>query len=137
MEKIMINSFRIGAAILLCLGLNVAHAYGGNQSSGHCDKPVYYDFQPAVNKYLQSFSEFSFVVSGNTVPNSIEVNISFGENKFHFGHKDLQITPLKNGRLAVSGKMDRPVGHGFARLSVTAHSKPGCELTDGYLVRIY
>ena len=128
---------KVSAIILLGLSVNTAHAYGSNHGSGHCDKPVFSEFQPAVNKYLQSFSEFSFVASSNTSPTSINVNVSVGDNKYHFTSKELQITPQKSGRLEVKGKMDRPVEHGFARLSVTAHSKPGCENTDGLLIRIH
>ncbi len=128
--------FRLLVAIFLGLSLNTAHAYGSGQSSSHCEKPVFSEFQPAANKYLQSFNEFSFLASSNTTPTSVEVQINAGANKYHFTHKDLEITPQKSGRLEVSGKLPRPLEHGFVRLSVTAHSKPGCERTDGYLLRI-
>lgn len=133
----MKSSFSIAAAIYLCLSANLAHAYGSSPTTHHCDKPIFSDFQPSVNKYLQSFSEFSFLASANTTPTSVEVNLSIGGNKIHFGPKELMISPHYNGRLEVRGKLDRPVENGFARLSVTAHSKPGCEATDGYLIRIH
>lgn len=128
--------FRIAIAGALCVGVTSAHAYGSGPSSGHCEKPVFSEFQPATNKYIQSLSEFSMVASSNTTPTSIEVNVSAGQNKYHFSHKELEIKPEANGRLGISGKLPRPLGHGFVRISVTAHSKPGCEKTDGYLVRI-
>jgi len=134
----MLHCNRLAAALILSLGFNTAHAYGGNHSTGSsCEKPIFSAFQPAVNKYLQSFTEFSFVTSANTVPTSIGVTISVGENKIHYSAKELQIKPLKNGHLVVKGKLDRPLEFGFARLSVTAHSKPGCETTEGYLIRIH
>lgn len=128
--------FRLLAASLLGFSLNTAQAYGTGQSSSHCDKPVFSDYQPAANKYLQSFSEFSFIASSNTTPTSIEVQINAGPNKYHLTHKDLEITPQKSGRFHVEGKLPRPLEHGFVRLNITAHSKPGCEKTDGYLLRI-
>jgi|APLak6261667961_1056064.scaffolds.fasta_scaffold21664_2 uncharacterized alpha/beta hydrolase family protein len=128
--------YRISAAILLSLSANAVYAYGSGQSSSSCDKPVFSEFQPATNKYTQSLSEFSFVTSSNTTPASINVNVSAGANKYHFSSKELQITPQKNGHLEVKGKLDRPIEHGFVRISITAHIKPGCDKTDGYLVRI-
>ncbi len=133
----MKSCFSIAAVICLCLSANAAHAYGSTPSSHHCDKPIFSDFQPSVNKYLQSFSEFSFLASANTTPLSINVNLSLSGSKIHFGPKDLIITSHSNGRLEIKGKLDRPVEGGFARLSVTAHSTPGCEVTDGYLIRIH
>ncbi|QPK63199.1 hypothetical protein IVG45_20725 [Methylomonas sp. LL1] len=123
-------------AVLLSLQIDAAHAYGSGSSSSSCVKPTFSEFQPATNKYLQSFREFSFVASSNTVPTSVEVNISTGQTKEHFSAKQLEITPQKSGRLEVTGKLDRPFQHGFVRISVTAHSKPGCEKTDGYLIRV-
>jgi len=132
----MTTLFRITTAAILSLSANAAHAYGSDQSSHHCEKPMFSEFQPAPNKYLQSFSEFSLVASANTAPTSIVINVSAGETKYHFTSKELQITPQKSGRLEIKGKMDRPIEHGFIRLSVTAHSKPTCEKTEGYLIRI-
>ncbi|MBD9355483.1 hypothetical protein [Methylomonas albis] len=133
----MTTLIRIAAATVLILSGNAAHAYGSSQSSQHCDKPVFSEFQPATNKYLQSFSEFSFTASANTTLTSIMVTVSAGDTKYHFMSKELQITHQPSGRLEVKGKVDRPIEGGFARLSITAHSKPGCEKTDGYLVRIH
>jgi hypothetical protein len=132
--------YSMAVAALLGLNLNVAQAYNGEHSTGSsCKKPIFSQFQPAVNKYLQSFSEFSFVVSDNTSPTSIVVNITFGESevKYQYTSKQLSITPAKNGHLLVKGKIERPMEHGFVRISTTAHSKPGCEHTEGYLIRIY
>ncbi|NOV30413.1 hypothetical protein [Methylomonas sp. ZR1] len=133
----MITLLKIAAATLLSLSGTAAHAYGSSQSSQHCDKPVFSEFQPATNKYLQSFSEFSLMASANTTLTSVVVNVSAGETKYHFTPKQLQITQQPSGRLEIKGKVDRPIESGFARLSVTAHSKPGCEKTDGYLIRIH
>jgi hypothetical protein len=89
---------------------------------------------PPIN--MQNLREFSFVASANTSPSSIEVNISAGQYKEHISAKQLEITPQPNGRLEVKGKLNQPFQHGFARLSVTAHSKPGCDKTDGFLVKV-
>jgi len=111
-------------------------AYGSGSSSVRCDKPEFSNFDPAANKYVQQFQDFSFVASANTTPASIEVNISAGTNKYHFNAKQLVITQQRSGRFEVSGKLDRPFQHGFVRLSVTAHTKPSCVHTDGYLIRV-
>lgn len=126
----------LGTVVLLLAGMQSANAYNSGQSSGHCDKPVFSEFQPATNKYTQSLSEFSMLASANTVPSSIHVKIHFGEREINFGPHDLEINVQKSGRLEISGKLDRPIEHGFARISVTGHSKPSCEKTDGILVRI-
>lgn len=134
----MHNSYRIALNIFLwCIfGTQEVYAYGSSQSSSHCEKPVFSEFQPSANKYLQTLNEFSFLSSSNTKINSLEVTISAGPIKYHLSHNDLAIEAQKNGRLEVYGKLPRPVEKGFARISITAHSKPGCEKTDGYLIRI-
>lgn len=126
----------ITTAIVLSLAANTVFAYGSGSSSSSCDKPHFYEFQPSANKYLQNLREFSFVASANTSPGSIEVHISAGQYKEKISAKQLEITPQPNGRLEVKGKLSQPFQHGFARISVTAHSKPGCDNTDGFLVRV-
>lgn len=123
-------------ASVLLLTSSSAFAYGSSSGSSSCDKPVFSEFQPAANKYTQSLGEFSFMASSNTTPSSVHVTVSLGENQLHFGPKDLDIEVQKSGRLEVKGKLERPIQQGFARISVTAHSKPNCEKTDGFLVRI-
>lgn len=127
---------RIAVVGIMTLSANSAYAYNKSAGSSHCDKPIFTDFQPAPNKYLQSFNEFSVLASANTTAASIEATVSSGSNKYHFTHKELKIEPQKSGRFEVSGKLPRPLEHGFARVSFTAHSKPGCEHTEGYLLRI-
>ena len=132
----MKSLYLTSVAMILSLQAHNVYAYGSSSSSSSCDKPSFSEFQPAPNKYLQSFREFSFITSANTAPSSVEVSISFGEFKEHFTAKQLEITTQKSGRLEVSGKVDKPLEHGFVRVSIKAHSKPGCEKTDGYLLRI-
>lgn len=132
----MKNHYLTIVAAVLSLQVDTVYAYGSSSSSSHCDKPSFSEFQPTANKYLQSFSEFSFAASSNTTASSIKVNISAGPLKEHFDAKQLNITPQNSGRLVVKGKLSRPFQHGFARISVTAHSKPGCEKTDGHLIKV-
>ena len=132
----MKSHYLMAATLLLCMNLETAFAYGSSSSSSSCHKPTFSEFQPATNKYLQSFREFSFVASSNTTATSIEVTVSTGKNKHHFTAKELDITPRRSGQLEVKGKLNRDFQHGFARISVTAHSKPGCEGTDGRLIRV-
>jgi hypothetical protein len=124
-------------ALLLGFGWSTAQAYNSNQSSHSCDKPMYFDYQPSPSKYNQSFSEFSFVASSNTNPHSINVEISVGGGKILFTPQDLIITNRANGQFEVHGKLDRAMEHGFARINITSHSKPNCEKTDGFLVRVH
>lgn len=128
--------YLMAVTLFVAMHIDHAYAYGSGSSSNSCHKPQFSEFQPAANKYLQSLREFSFVASSNTVASSIEVNVSIGQTKQHFSAKELEITPRRSGQLEVSGKLDRPFQHGFARISVTAHSKPGCEHTEGYLIRV-
>lgn len=131
------NTFtKITVAICLLLNFNTTYAYNSGQGSSSCDKPVFSEFQPAANKYTQSLSEFSMMASANTIPSSVHVTVSYGQTHFDFPAKELDITVQKSGRLEIRGKLERPLEHGFARISVTAHSKPACEKTDGFLVRI-
>ena len=123
-------------AVLLCLQFDAAFAYGSSSSSSSCKKPSFSEFKPSANKYLQSFREFSFTASSDTSPSSIEVDISAGSTKEHFTSKQLAITPQASGRLDVKGKLNKPFQHGFARISVKAHSKPGCDHSDGVLIRV-
>ncbi len=132
----MKNLLQVSAALLLWVSMDTAHAYGNDSSSKHCEKPMFTEFQPAANKYTQSFTEFSFTASANTTPSSIVVHVSAGNNKVDLDSKQLQITPLPGGRFEVKGKLNRPIEHGFVRVSATAHSKPGCDNTQGYLIRI-
>jgi len=135
MEKRMRYGKKIGWTFLLSLlSLNVAYA---ETKHGSCEKMYFSSFQPAPNKYLQTFNEFSFETSANIVPASIVVNISFGEVGMHFDHNDLSVTTHRNGHTLVRGRLDRALEHGFARINITGHSKPGCEKTEGYLVRLY
>ena len=132
--------YSIAATVLFSLNLSTAQAMGGEHSTGEsCEKPGFSKFQPPLNKYLQSFSDFSFIATANTAPSSIIVNVTFGESdiKYRFTEKELNITTLKNGHLVVKGKIDRPMEHGFVRISAYAHSKPGFEHTEGYLLRVY
>ncbi len=124
-------------AIVCALATQHAHTYGSSSSSSSsCNYPRFSEFQPSPNKYLQNLREFSFLASANTTPSSVEANVSAGSVKEHFTAKQLTITPLNSGQLEVVGKLTRPFQHGFARISVKAHSKPGCEKTDGFLVRV-
>lgn len=116
--------------------LNSTHVLADNKGPSHCDKPFFTEFQPAANKYTQMLTEFSMTASSNTNPESIHVTVVFGENEFHFGPKELKIEKEPSGRYDITGKLMRPLAHGFARINVTAHSKPGCEKQDGFLVRI-
>ena len=133
----MKRHYKIVAAMALSLSLSSAYAYNGSGSSHSCDRPIFSEFQPAPNKYNQSFSEFSFVASSNTTPTSINVEVSMGGPKIHFSPKELIITTRATGQFEVRGRLDRAVERGFARVSVVAHSKPNCEKTDGFLVRIH
>lgn len=134
----MIRLSKMMLALSCLLAIGQAHAYGsGGSSSTHCEKPTFSDFSPAPNKYLQSFDEFALVASANTTPSSITVNVSAGSLKYVLHAKQLQISEGKHGKWNIEGKVPRPIEHGFVRLSVSAHSKPGCEATTGYLIRIH
>ncbi|MGY6275684.1 hypothetical protein [Methylomonas sp. MgM2] len=126
----------LSAILLLFANVDAVYAYGSSSSSNTCHKPTFSEFQPAANKYLQSFRAFSFVASSNTTASSIEVTVSTGKIKHHFTAKELEITPRRSGQLEVKGKLNRDFQHGFVRISASAHSKPDCKNSDGYLIRV-
>lgn len=127
----------IGVLMLAHGGLVMAYGSQGGGGSSNCDKPKFADFQPAPNKYTQSLTEFSFEASSNTTPTSIVVTIVAGNRELEMTAKDLDISVLRSGRLEVTGRIRPAIEHGFARINVVAHSKPGCEQHDGFLVRIH
>jgi hypothetical protein len=125
------------SAIVGLLAVYGACAYADNTAGHHCDRPKFTNFEPPMNKYTQSFGEFSFEASANTVPASIVVTVTVGGKQRQWTAKDLDIDELRSGRWEITGKIYPPVGSGFARVDVQAHSKPGCEHHDGFLVRVH
>lgn len=132
-------NFKLRSVCGLFFGLygSLAMAYGNSSSGHHCDKPRFSSFQPAPNKYTQSFNEFSFEASANTVPTSIVVTVSVNGKQRQWKANELEIDELRSGRLEVTGKIRPALEGGFARVSIVAHSKPGCEEHDGFLVRVH
>lgn len=128
--------FQIGLILGLSLFLNNVFAYGSGSSSKACEKPSFSKFQPTPDATVPTFSDFSFTASSNTSAPSLEVTISSGSFKQAFKAKDLTITELPNGGLAVKGQLQTPLTEGFARLNIAAKSKRGCDKADGYLIKL-
>ena len=126
----------IGCALSMCLIAAQAYATA-DENLNNCDKPIFSEFQPSPNKYNQSFNEFSLVASPNTLANSISVEVALGTGRLHFGQKDLVIMPRSNGYLEIKGRLNRPIEHGFAKITVTAKSSEGCAKSDGFFVRVH
>jgi hypothetical protein len=124
-------------AVLLSLTLCAPAVYAAHEETDNCEKPMFSEFKPSPNKYNQSFTDFSFLASGNTTSDTLSVDVTVGKSKFHFSAKDLTISLRSTGQLAVKGRLLRPVEHGFARVNMTAESVPGCVKSDGYFVRVH
>ncbi|MCX7098445.1 MAG: hypothetical protein NTV43_11150 [Methylococcales bacterium] len=117
--------------ILLLMMATTTHAwaYGSSSSSKKaCDKPKFSEFSPINNALVRAKSAFSFVASGNTHPESIEVSV-----------KD-QIVPVtitpKNQSFLVTGALPETLTKDFARINITANGPNQCKGSAGWLIKI-
>lgn len=118
-------------AILLMAASGTVFAYGGSpQSSARaCAKPKFSQFTPADKSQVAALSDFSFLASANTNPDSIGVSI-----------KDqpiaISITPKGQSGFDVAGKIPESVKGTFARIKISAEGPNGCKGSDGWLLQV-
>jgi hypothetical protein len=115
--------------LILMIATSNVWAYGsGSSSKKACNKPKFSEFSPISNAQVAAKSDFSFVASANTNPESIIVTV-----------KDqpvaVTITP-KNQGFQVKGTLPDTLTGGFARISITADGPNKCKGGDGWLVKI-
>ncbi len=119
--------------VLMIFGLiafaNNAAAYGSSSSSKKsCKKPKFSQFMPANMSEVPPQSEFSFVASSVTLPDSIQVTI---QNE----PIDLSVSK-KNSGYAVSGKLPASLSGTHARINIQAKGPKSCKGKDGWLLKI-
>jgi hypothetical protein len=106
-------------------------AYGGSPSSSvrACNKPKFSQFTPADKSEVAANSNFSFLASAQTNPDSISVSI-----------KDqpiaLNITPKNQTGFEVTGTIPETLKGSFARLKIAAEGPNGCKGGDGWLLKV-
>ena len=116
------------------LSLIIAHhtawAYGGGggSSTKPCSKPKFSDFNPVNNALVPDKSEFSFIASSATYPQSIKVSVK----EFAV---PLEITP-KNSVYLVTGTLPELPKGSYARINITAEGPNKCKGSGGWLVKI-
>lgn len=117
--------------ILLIVTCDFAFAYGGSpQSSARaCSKPKFSQFTPVDKSEVTANSEFSFLASAQTNPDSISVTI-----------KDqpiaISITPKNQTGFTVTGKIPAAMKGSFVRIKIAAEGPNGCKGGDGWLLQV-
>ncbi len=115
-------------AILLILpGTVRAYSDGGVMPAVTC-MAKFSKFTPANNSEAAAKSEFSFVASAATSPNSIKVTIK-GLSV------PVTVTP-KNEGFQVTGKLPDAIKATYAKISITAKGPNQCEGSGGWLVKV-
>ena len=118
--------------ILLVIGLSVlslnVNAYGTSSSKKACKKPRFSEFNPPHLTKVTPQSEFSLLVSGKVIPESIKLSVKKEP-------VDIEISQ-QGSKLLVTGKLPASLENTHARINVTAKGTNQCEGSDGWLVNI-
>jgi hypothetical protein len=115
----------------LCLLLSLPAAvwgYGSSSSSKACEKPDFSQFSPPDKATATPSSEFSFIASPNTRPDTIKVvvkNIPVS----------IAIKPVAQG-YRVSGTLPEALRGTFARITIDAEGANRCKGSGGWLVKV-
>ena len=122
----------IPLSILLVISANVS-AYvpnmGGSGGGGVCAKPKFSHFLPAAKAEVKPNSEFSFVASPNTHPNSISVTVKGVP-------VDLKMSEKSENAFKVTGVLPPDLKNTFVRISIEGSSSGQCKGTDGWLLKV-
>jgi hypothetical protein len=116
------------AIILMIPGTGWAYGEGGGGSNAVACGAKFSKFTPANNSEVVPESEFSFVASAATTPNSIKVTI-----------KDLSVpiaVTQKSDGFQVTGKLPDAIKGTFAKIRITGKGTNQCEANDGWLVKV-
>ena len=121
--------FKILLVFVLTLFSVNALAYGSSSSSKKaCKKPEFTQFTPVHLSEVAPESEFSFVASALTNPESIVVTIKKQS-------VEVTINKLNNG-YSVSGKLPGALEGTYARVDINAKGTNNCKNNDGWLLKI-
>ncbi len=131
-------TFWILFSVLLCGNIGHVWAYeggaGGSPASSLCQKVQFSEFNPPQfsqeknNTEVPQKSEFSFLASKETFPESVAVTIS-GETV------PIDVKPHYAG-FEVTGKLPDDIKGTFVRIDITAQGPHRCERGDGWLLKV-
>lgn len=104
-------------------------AYGSSSSSKKaCTKPAFTQFAPAHLASVEPQSEFSFLASALTNPETIEVSVKKQP-------VDVVINKINKG-YSVVGMLPESLQGTFARVNIKATGTNKCMGNDGWLLKI-
>jgi hypothetical protein len=115
------------AIVLIIPGTVWAYGEGGGTTTAAC-MAKFSKFTPPNNAEVAPRSEFSFIASAATSPNSIKVTI-----------KNLAVpvtVTQKNDGFQVTGRLPDTIKGTFAKISIMAKGPNQCEGSDGWLVKV-
>lgn len=116
---------------LMMIAADASWAYGGGGGGGAkaCAKPKFSNFTPESKSEAQAGSEFSFIASKNTYPETIKVTLK-GQPV------ELKVTDKNDAGFLVSGVISLDLKGSFARVAISAESRGSCSGSDGWLLKI-
>jgi hypothetical protein len=116
------------AMVVMIPGTVWAYGEGGGGSDAVACSAKFSKFMPANNSEVAPKSQFSFVASAGTVPNSIKVTI-----------KDLFVPVSvlqKSDGFQVTGRLPDAIKSTFAKIRIMAKGNNQCQANDGWLVKV-
>ena len=121
--------FKILMIFSLIVFANNVAAYGSSSSSKKaCKKPKFSQFTPANLSEVAPQSEFSFVASSITLPESIQVTIK--------NEPIVIAVNKKNSGYVITGKLPDSLSDTHARINIQAKGPKNCKGKDGWLLKI-
>ncbi len=123
------NTIKLVAPLIFVVFSTNSFAYGSSSSSKKaCQKPKLSQFTPAHLSVVTPQSEFSFLASASTNPESIEVNIKKQSI-------ETNINKTSSG-YTVTGKLPASLQGSYARVNIKAKGTNSCPVSDGWLLKI-
>ncbi|NOQ63057.1 MAG: hypothetical protein GQ582_00930 [Methyloprofundus sp.] len=123
----MKNSLKLITFFIFTIASTNAFAYGSSSSKTACKKPKLSQFTPEHLAVVKPQSEFSFVASATTEPNSIVVNIKKQ-------NIELNIEDTGHG-YTVTGQLPA-IATDYARINITSKGLNRCPAKEGWLLKI-
>ena len=112
----------LGQALTLFNPVNaIAYGGGGGGGGSSCEEASFFQMNPAGNSTVSSFSQFSFMASGNTDTGTLDVQINGVKS-------EPVVTQQRSGDLLLEVKPATAITQpGKVRITLKAKSKEGCE----------
>ncbi len=103
-------------------------AYGSSSSKKACSKPAFTQFTPAHLTNVKPQSDFSFLASSSTNPETIVVNVKKQP-------VDIVVNKINKG-YSVTATLPASLQGTFARVDIKATGTNKCAGSDGWLLKI-